>query len=65
MLVLMHEGFDESEAARGVLMGADEHCRREGTLMAEVERLATDERDRAALADLMADMDTVTSDWPA
>jgi hypothetical protein len=61
MLVLMHE----SEATRGAQVDADEQRRRRAMLAAEAERLAADEQDRAARAELMAFMDALTSDRPA
>lgn len=63
--LLMREGLNESEAVRAALTEAGERRRRRSSLAAEVERLAADEQDRAARAELMADMDAVASDWPA
>jgi len=63
--LLMREGLNESEAVRAALVEAGERRHRRSTLAAEVERLATDEQDRAARVELMADMDAVAADWPA
>ena len=63
--LLMREGLNESEAVRAALVEAGDRRRRRSALAVEVERLATDEQDRAARAELMADMDAVASDWPA
>jgi hypothetical protein len=61
----MREGLTESEAVRAARVEAGERRRSRSALAAEVERLAADEQDRLARAELMADMDAVASDWPA
>jgi hypothetical protein len=63
--LLMREGLNESEAVRAALVEAGDRRRSRSALAAEVARLASDEQDRAARAELMADMDAVASDWPA
>jgi hypothetical protein len=62
--LLMGEGLNESEAIRAALVEAGAHRRRRSALAEEVARLATDEQDRKARAELMADMDAVAADWP-
>jgi hypothetical protein len=62
--LLMREGLNESEAVRAALVEAGEHRRRRSALVEEVERLAADEQDRTARAELMADMDALAADWP-
>jgi len=62
--LLMREGLNESEAVRAALVEAGDHRRRRSALAEEVARLAVNEQDRVARAELMADMDAVATDWP-
>jgi len=62
---LMREGRNESEAVRAALMEAGQRRLRRSALDEEVRRLAEDPADTAERRAIMADMDTVTSDWPA
>jgi hypothetical protein len=62
---LMREGRNESEAVRTALVEAGHRRRRHAMLAEEVRRLADDPADTAARKDVMADMDTVSADWPS
>jgi hypothetical protein len=61
---LMGEGRNESEAVRTALVEAAERRGRRASLAEEARRLAADPIDRAAVADVLADMDAIAPDWP-
>lgn len=61
---LMREGRNESEAVRAALVEAAGRRRRRSSLVEEARRLAADPVDRAAVADVLADMDAVAPGWP-
>jgi plasmid stabilization system protein ParE len=62
--ILMAQGRTESEAVRTALVEAAAARRRRSALRAEVESLANSPEDARARAGLMADMDSVTAEWP-
>ena len=57
-------GVTRAEAARQAITEAAERERKRSGLAAEVARLADDPADRAARAQVMADMDAVAAEWP-
>jgi predicted transcriptional regulator len=57
-------GVTRAEAARQAISETADRERRRSGLAAEVARLADDPVDRAARSRVMADMDTVTAEWP-
>jgi hypothetical protein len=61
----MREGRNESEAVRTALVEAGQRRRRRSALDEEVRRLAEDPVDTAERRAVMADMDSVSPDWPA
>jgi len=61
---LMREGRNESEAVRDALIETAQRRQRRSAITAEVRRLADDPADTAERKALMADMDSVTDDWP-
>jgi Arc/MetJ-type ribon-helix-helix transcriptional regulator len=60
----MREGRNESEAIRTALLEAGRRRVQRSALAAEVSRLAADAADTAERRAVMADMDSVTADWP-
>ena len=62
--ILMAQGHTESEAVRIALLEAAAARRRRSAVRAEVEALAADPEDARARAELMADMESVTPEWP-
>jgi hypothetical protein len=56
--------MSDSEAVRIALRETAARRRSRSAIAAEVERLAADPDDRAAVARVMADMDAVAADWP-
>ena len=62
---LMREGHNESEAVRTALVEAGRRRLRRSVLAEEVRRLAEDPADTAERRAVMADMDSVSADWPA
>jgi hypothetical protein len=62
---LMREGHNESEAVRAALVEAGRRRRRQAALADEVRRLAEDPADTAERQAVMADMETLSADWPA
>ena len=60
----MREGRNESEAVRAALVEAGQRRLRSAALAAEVRRLVEDEADRAERAAVMADMESISADWP-
>ena len=63
--LLMREGRNESEAVRDALVEAARRRVQRSALADEVRRLAADPRDTEERRAVMADMDAVSSDWPA
>lgn len=63
--LLMREGRNESEAVRDALVEAARRRLQRSALAEEVRRLAADPRDSEERRAVMADMDAVSSDWPA
>ena len=63
--LLMREGRNESEAVRDALVEAARRRVQRSALAEEVRRLAADPRDSEERRAVMADMDAVSSDWPA
>ena len=64
LATLVREGRNESEAVRIALTEAGQRRRRHGELAAEVQRLAEDAADSAERRAVMADMESVSADWP-
>jgi hypothetical protein len=64
LAVLMREGRNESEAVRTALVEAGRRRRRRSALVAEVDRLAADPDDTAERRAVMADMESLSGDWP-
>ncbi len=56
--------ISDSEAVRTALREAAARRRSRSALAEEVQRLAADPADRAAVARVMADMDAIAADWP-
>jgi Arc/MetJ-type ribon-helix-helix transcriptional regulator len=65
LATLMREGRNESEAVRTALVEAGQRRLRRSALDEEVRRLAEDPIDTAERRAVMADMDSVSPDWPA
>ncbi len=63
--MLMREGRNESQAVREALVEAGERRTSRSALAEEVSRLAADPDDSAERRALLADMDSVSGDWPA
>jgi hypothetical protein len=61
---LMREGRNESEAVRTALIEAGRRRRRQAALTQEVQRLAEDPADTAERLAVMADLDSISNDWP-
>ena len=61
---LVREGRNESEAVRTALVEAGRRRMRAAGLTAEVRRLIDDEGDSAERAAVMADMESISADWP-
>jgi predicted transcriptional regulator len=57
-------GITRAEAAREAIAETAERERRRSGLAAEVARLAADPADRAERARVMADMESVSAEWP-
>lgn len=64
LATLIREGRNESEAIRAALIEAGERRLRYSGLAAEVQRLADDAADLAERKAVMADMESVSADWP-
>jgi Arc/MetJ-type ribon-helix-helix transcriptional regulator len=64
LAVLMREGRNESEAVRTALVEAGRRRRRRSAHVAEVDRLAADPDDTAERRAVMADMESLSGDWP-
>jgi hypothetical protein len=62
--LLMREGRNESEAVRAALVEAGTRRVRRSALAEEVRRLAADPDDARERRAVMADMDSVSADWP-
>lgn len=60
----MGEGLNESEAVRAALIEAGSRRGTRSALVKEVQRLADDADDSAERRALLADMDSVSADWP-
>jgi len=60
---LMGEGRTESEAVRAALVEAA-HLRQRAALAEEVRRLAADANDLRERRAVLADMESVSSEWP-
>ena len=63
--LLMSEGRNESEAVRDALVEAGRRRVRRSALAEEVLRLAADPDDARERRAVMADMDSISADWPA
>jgi Arc/MetJ-type ribon-helix-helix transcriptional regulator len=61
---LVREGRNESEAVRTALVEAGRRRRQRSALVEEVRRLAEDPADTAERRAVMADMDSISADWP-
>jgi Arc/MetJ-type ribon-helix-helix transcriptional regulator len=61
---LVREGRNESEAVRTALVEAGRRRRQRSALVEEVRRLAADPADTAERRAVMADMDSISADWP-
>lgn len=61
---LIREGRNESEAVRTALVEAGRRRVRAAGLEAEVRRLIDDEDDGAERAAVMADMESISAEWP-
>lgn len=64
LATLTSEGRNESDAIRTALIEAGQRRLRGAELAAEVERLNTDDTDLDERFTVMADMDSVSSEWP-
>ncbi len=64
LTAIMNEGRNESEAVRTALIEAGQRRRTRSELVDEVARLAADPADAAARRAVMADMESVSPDWP-
>jgi Arc/MetJ-type ribon-helix-helix transcriptional regulator len=64
LATLIREGRNESEAVRIALVEAGQRRLRAAGLAAEVRRLVADEGDSAERAAVMADMESISADWP-
>lgn len=64
LATLIREGRNESEAVRIALVEAGQRRLRAAGLAAEVRRLVGDEADTAERAAVMADMESISGDWP-
>lgn len=64
LATLVREGRNESEAIRIALAEAGQRRLRHAGLAAEVQRLANDAADSAERQAVMADMESVSADWP-
>jgi len=62
--VLVAGGMNESEAVRAALVEAGQRRRRRSALRAEARRLATDPVDLAEVRAVMADMESMSPEWP-
>jgi hypothetical protein len=62
--VLMGEGRNESEAVREALVESAERRRRRSSLAAEVKALAADAADTSERRSVLADLESLDSDWP-
>jgi Arc/MetJ-type ribon-helix-helix transcriptional regulator len=61
---LIREGRNESEAIRTALAEAGQRRLRHAGLAAEVQRLTDDAADSAEREAVMADMQSLSADWP-
>lgn len=64
LAVLLREGRNESEAVRTALVEAGRRRVRSAALAAEVRRLIDDPADTAEREAVMADMESISADWP-
>ena len=60
----MQEGRNESEAVRAALTEAGHRRSRRAALVSEVRRLAADPKDRKERLQVMAEMDSISAEWP-
>jgi hypothetical protein len=60
----MQEGRNESEAVRTALMEAGDRRSRRAALASEVGRLAANPQDRDERRLVMAEMDSISAEWP-
>lgn len=61
----MREGRNESEAVRAALVESGSRRLKHAAVAEEVRRLAADPQDTRERRAVMADMDSVSADWPA
>jgi hypothetical protein len=64
LATLLREGRNESEAVRTALVEAGRRRRRTAGLADEVRRLTDDTVDTTERQAVMADMESVSADWP-
>ncbi len=64
LATLIREGRNESEAVRTALVEAGQRRLRSAGLAAEVQRLSEDPADTAERQAVMADLESVSADWP-
>lgn len=64
LAALMREGRNESDAVRTALIEAGRRRLRHAALAQEVRVLADNAVDVAEMRAVMADMDSVSADWP-
>jgi hypothetical protein len=64
LATLIREGRNESDPVRIALVEAGQRRLRAAGLAAEVRRLVADEGDSAERAAVMADMESISADWP-
>jgi hypothetical protein len=64
LATLIPEGRNESEAVRTALIEAGARRLRAAGLAAEVRRLIDDAADTAEREAVMADMESISADWP-
>jgi Arc/MetJ-type ribon-helix-helix transcriptional regulator len=60
----MQEGRNESEAVRAALTEAGQRRSRRAALAGEVRRLAADPQDGEERLRVMAEMDSISAEWP-
>lgn len=60
----MGEGRNESDAVRAALIEAASRRHRRSTLVDEATRLAADVADSSEREAVMADMESVSAEWP-
>lgn len=62
--VLMGEGRNESEAVRAALVESAERRRRRSALVTEAKALAADAADSSERRSVLAELESLDSDWP-